>query len=149
MTTSNSTLVHSYSYTPKKAGAVVEVHMQVERVHITNTATANSLSGSSNFHSTVQSLFGLFIDAGANAYQIVSGPHCRASGFGSSGSANGQAVTRENFSYVFRWVAPDTSAHDLVLRASRFLTSYTPSGTIAGSPSMTVQNTNVFIREIA
>lgn len=108
--TSNMTSQVTFDYTPRKAGATVEVDVYVADVSFTGGAWSAQRQGAA-----ADVILGLFIDGDASATDWGHGGNIAAtSGSSTSGSTSASGAARANLI----WTAPDTSSHTLKIYAS-------------------------------
>ena len=136
-TTSNMDLLHTLNYTPKRAGATVEITVEVGglAISITNTATANQVNH-------CKTAFGLFIDATVNAQGWSGGPDACLT----TVSTAVVLPSENSFSHTFEWVAPDTSAHTLKLYGSKV---FAQLGGPNGSATVVASDCKIIAKERA
>lgn len=125
-TTSNMTYQQEVSYTPKKAGANIEIEVNIRDLDITLTA------GAGVFRS-ITTAFGLFVDGGASASDWTRGPHMMC--------GDGGPAPKCGFSATFQWTSSDTSAHTFKLYGS-----YTVSG---GGSLVRCKDITFIVRELS
>lgn len=135
-TTSNMSLIHSLSFTAKKAGALVEVTVNYANIVMVLTGPATDAD------SSLLTCFGIFLDSVANGVDWGSGPRAYLSGpnFGIDDSDQG-------FSQTFLITISDTSAHDIKLYGSKSIIIH--DGSNPPTNSVTTENVRIFLREIS
>ena len=100
-TTSNMTSQVTFDYTPRKAGAQVEISVTIADV----SWTVGTLGDD---YATGQCNVGLFVDSNADATDWARGPAVAAA---KPGAGTASFSQQTSFHAVFVWDAPDTSLH--------------------------------------
>lgn len=130
-TTSNMTLQVSFDYTPRKAGATVEVDVFIGDVVLSTSSITND-------YAHAQTNVGFFVDSDANATDWGRGPACAAYATAGGATINQSA----SFRGTFIWTAPDTSLHTLKIYGS-FINGRNMSST------MRFNDVRIVVRELA